>query len=112
MHSRHARLYAHVMVLFWPWLWWQLRVIGRWQRETGRDLMLGVDTFGNVRVRWVGDEPGTEPFRAPVSARLARALDPEPDARPATQPRPVSHLPAPCLRLAFAPAGRLPVPDT
>ncbi|KJS35562.1 MAG: hypothetical protein VR74_15465, partial [Hyphomonas sp. BRH_c22] len=80
MHSRHARLYAHVMVLFWPWLWWQLRVIGRWQRETGRDLMLGVDTFGNVRVRWVGDEPGTEPFRAPVSARLARALDPEPDA--------------------------------
>jgi hypothetical protein len=29
MNPLHARLYAYVMVLFWPWLWWQLRAIER-----------------------------------------------------------------------------------
>ena len=74
MNPLHAPLYAHVMVLFWPWLWWQLRGIERWRRQTGRGLLIAADTYGNVHIRWVEDAPEYAPVRAPVSARLIRAL--------------------------------------
>ena len=74
MNPLYAHLYAHVMVLFWPWLWWQLRAIERWRQATGRGLLIAVDPCGNVHVRWVEDAPGTEKVRAPVSNRLALAL--------------------------------------
>lgn len=34
-HHTRARLYAHVYVLFWPWLWWQLLRLGHWLDQTG-----------------------------------------------------------------------------
>ena len=74
MNPLYAHLYAHVMVLFWPWLWWQLRAIERWRQATGRGLLVAVDPYGNVHVRWVEDAPGAAHVRALVSDRLARAL--------------------------------------
>ena len=74
MNPLYAHLYAHVMVLFWPWLWWQLRAIERWRQATGRGLLVAVDPYGNVHVRRVEDAPGAAHVRALVSDRLARAL--------------------------------------
>jgi hypothetical protein len=74
MNPLYACLYAHVMVLFWPWLWWQLRAIERWRQATGRGLLIATDQYGNVHVRWVEDAPDAAHVRAPVSVRLARAL--------------------------------------
>ncbi|KCZ92189.1 hypothetical protein HJO_09144 [Hyphomonas johnsonii MHS-2] len=76
MNPLYAPLYAHVMVLFWPWLWWQLHVIERWRRQTGRGLLIAVDQWGNVHVRFVEDAPcaASGAARAPVSRRLALAL--------------------------------------
>lgn len=74
MNPLYAHLYAHVMVLFWPWLWWQLRAIERWRQATGRGLLIAADQYGNVHVRWVEDAPDAAQVRAPVSDRLARAL--------------------------------------
>ncbi|MFT5776282.1 MAG: hypothetical protein ACI9NG_002253, partial [Hyphomonas sp.] len=44
----YAHLYAHVMVLVWPWIWWQLRAIERWRQATGRGLLIAADQYGNV----------------------------------------------------------------
>jgi len=74
MNPLYAHLYAHVMVLFWPWLWWQLRAIERWRQQTGRGLLIAADQYGNVHVRWVEDAPDAAPVRAPVSDRFIRAL--------------------------------------
>jgi hypothetical protein len=79
MHPRHAHLYAHVHVLLWPWLWWQLQNLNRWMKATGRGLLVSVDRWGNVYIRCMGDAPAAENrfTPLPVSARLAAALAPE-----------------------------------
>jgi hypothetical protein len=82
MNPLHAPLYAYVMVLFWPWLWWQLRAIERWRQATGRGLQIAADQYGNVHVRWVEDAPDAGNVSAPVSDRLARALSGEDAASP------------------------------
>ena len=46
MNPLYAPLYAHVMVLFWLWLWWQLRAIERWRQQTGRGLLIAADAYG------------------------------------------------------------------
>jgi hypothetical protein len=101
MHPRHAHLYAHVHVLLWPWLGWQLQNLNRWMTATGRGLLVSVDRWGNVYIRCMGDAPGAGDrfVRVPVSIRLAQALapDPCPRSRPkrkrrAGQPAPATHL--------------------
>jgi hypothetical protein len=76
MHTRHAHLYAHVHVLLWPWLCWQLARLDRWMKETVRGPLVSVDRWGNVYVLHMSDAPWAEDLyvRAPVSARLAAAL--------------------------------------
>ena len=54
----HAHLYQAVPVLVWPWLWWQLFRLRLWVAATGRDVLCGVDRWGNLRVHLVGDDPG------------------------------------------------------
>ena len=54
----HAHLYQAVPVLVWPWLWWQLFRLRLWVAATGRDVLCGVDCWGNLRVHLVGDDPG------------------------------------------------------
>jgi hypothetical protein len=66
------------MVLYWPWLWWQLRIITRWRIETGRALLIDTDRRGTIHIRAIGDDPrAPRPgiIRAPVSDRLALALN-------------------------------------
>ena len=53
----HAHLYQVVPVLFWPWLWWQLFRLRLWVAATGRDVLCGVDRWGNLHVHLVGDDP-------------------------------------------------------
>ena len=89
MHARHAHLYAHVHVLLWPWLWWQLQTLNRWMKATGRGLLVSVDRWGNVYIRCMGDAPdaGDRFVPVPVSDRLAAALadDPCPWRKPGPQ---------------------------
>lgn len=100
MNPLHAPLYAHVMVLFWLWLWWQLRAIERWRQATGRGLLIAADQYGNVHVRRVEDAPGAGNVRAPVSDRLARALggDGAASACPRRTPGPLSVRSRPAAR--------------
>ena len=53
----HAHLYRAVPVLVWPWLWWQLFRLRLWVAATGRDVLCGVDRWGNLHVHLVGDDP-------------------------------------------------------
>ena len=50
MNPLYAPLYAHVMVLFWLWLWWQLRAIERWRQQTGRGLLIAADAYGTLKI--------------------------------------------------------------
>ncbi|MEH6809016.1 MAG: hypothetical protein V7651_09195 [Hyphomonas oceanitis] len=89
MEPEYISLYRHVMVLYWPWLWWQLRIITRWRIETGRALLIDTDRRGNIHIRAIGDDPrAPRPgvIKAPVSARLALALsEPLPPFVPLSQ---------------------------
>jgi hypothetical protein len=55
--KQDARLYAHVPVWCWPWLWWQLWHLKAWILETGLDVAVAVDQRGNLRVTYVSDDP-------------------------------------------------------
>ena len=81
MEPEYLSLYRHVMVLYWPWLWWQLRIITRWRKETGRALLIDTDRRGHIHIRAIGDDPRAprpNTINAPVAARLTLALsDPE-----------------------------------
>lgn len=54
--AQDARLYAHVSVWFWPWLWWQLRLLKAWINQTGTGVIVAVDRRGNLRVTYVADD--------------------------------------------------------
>jgi hypothetical protein len=119
MEPEYLTLYRHVMVLYWPWLWWQLRIITRWRIETGRALLIETGRTGNIHIRAVGDDPraprpGT--IRAPVSDRLALALS-EPEC-PCSRRTPGPHAIEGMSPAARDPGPRrecgiqIPVPDT
>jgi hypothetical protein len=117
MHPRHAHLYAHVHVLLWPWLWWQLQNLNRWMKATGRGLLVSVDRWGNVYIRCMGDAPGAKDRFTPVpaSARLAAALAPDPRPRrkpgsPLIHSGPAAH--GPGLRREHGRLIGLPLPHT
>ncbi len=53
-HPRIARLFAHVHVLFWPWLWWQLLRLARWHAANGQpEVLLSVSRWGRLKVLFV-----------------------------------------------------------
>ena len=64
--EHHQRYYAFVWPLFWPWLWLQLWRLERWQRQTGRGVLLAVDRRGNVFIRAVAEAPGKWRYEAPA----------------------------------------------
>ena len=115
MHPRYAHLYAHVHVLLWPWLWWQLQNLNRWMKATGRGLLVAVDRWGNVHIRCMGDAPEAEDRFTPVpaSARLAAALAPDPRPRRRLRRDKQSHRDCPAAGPSVS-AGRanLPLPHT
>jgi hypothetical protein len=51
------QLYAHTLVWCWPWLWWQLWRLDLYVWTTGRDVAFAVDTWGNLRIKFIGDDP-------------------------------------------------------
>ncbi|WP_156942210.1 hypothetical protein [Hyphomonas adhaerens] len=57
MHPDLQRYFTHVWPLFWPWLVWNLVRIARWHTRTGRDALMAVDCFGNIRLVFVADAP-------------------------------------------------------
>jgi hypothetical protein len=65
---RHARYYAFVWPLFWPWLWLNLRRLEAWQEETGRTVLLRIDRFGNIDITAMADAPNPQRYQytAPV----------------------------------------------
>ena len=54
-----ARLYAHVLPVFWPYLWLQLRWIFKRQGAELRTLLIAVTKWGQIRILHTGD-----PWRA------------------------------------------------
>ena len=50
-----ARLYAHVLPVFWPYLWLQLRWIFKRQDKELRTLLISVSKWGHVSIVHVGD---------------------------------------------------------
>ena len=57
MHPELRAYYDHVYPLFWPWLWWNLIRAALWHQRTGRDALMAVDCFGNIRIVFLGDAP-------------------------------------------------------
>jgi hypothetical protein len=50
-----ARLYAHVLPVFWPYLWLQLRWIFKRQDAELRTLLIAVTKWGQIRILHTGD---------------------------------------------------------
>ena len=50
-----ARLYAHVLPVFWPYLWLQLRWIFKRQDKELRTLLISVSKWGHVHIVQIGD---------------------------------------------------------
>jgi len=49
--------FDYVIPVFWPWLWWNLIRIALWHKRTGRDALLRLDRFGNIRFVFIEDAP-------------------------------------------------------
>ncbi|MBY9066663.1 hypothetical protein K1X12_07115 [Hyphomonas sp. WL0036] len=55
MTPQIARLYAHVLPIFWPYLWLQLRAIFKRQDVELRSLLIAVTKWGRIHIVSVGD---------------------------------------------------------
>ena len=125
MHPDLRRYYDHVYPVFWPWLWWNLVRVALWHIRTGREALLMVDCFGNIRFAFVSDAPkpdGLYTYEAPKVPRWecpALAVQPllpgekglgmrgegvAASAAFATTPRPLTPAPLPRERGLPAPA--------
>jgi hypothetical protein len=56
MHPALRPYYDHVIPVFWPWLWLNLVRFALWHMRTGREALLAVDCFGNIRIVHLADE--------------------------------------------------------
>ena len=68
MTPQIARLYAHVLPVFWPYLWLQLRWIFKRQDRELRTLLISVTKWGQVHIVHVGDSWRAYRKPAPVKA--------------------------------------------
>ncbi|MDP3459303.1 MAG: hypothetical protein Q8S09_08525 [Hyphomonas sp.] len=68
-----ADLFAHVPVICWPILWWQLNALFRWCKREGRpDVLYSVSPWGFITLRHAGDRP--DPATYQPLARTFRPL--------------------------------------
>ncbi len=67
MTPQIARLYAHVLPVFWPYLWLQLRWIFKRQDEELRTLLISVTKWGHVHIVRVGDS--WRAYRKPAAVK-------------------------------------------
>ncbi|GAB5459675.1 MAG: hypothetical protein Hens3KO_27050 [Henriciella sp.] len=54
--SFNSRHYAHVPVLYWPWIWWQLFWLRNWAEAVRRDVLYEIGENGRVYVRLISDD--------------------------------------------------------
>ncbi|MEZ5998806.1 MAG: hypothetical protein R3B98_08950 [Hyphomonas sp.] len=71
MDPRLKPYFDHVWPLFWPWLWWNLIRFARWHVRTGREALIDIDRFGNIRFVYFEDAPAAEDAYIYVPPRLA-----------------------------------------
>ncbi|KJS25151.1 MAG: hypothetical protein VR75_12085 [Hyphomonadaceae bacterium BRH_c29] len=72
MHPALRPYYDHVIPVFWPWLWLNLVRFALWHLRTGREALLAVDCFGNIRMVFTADEPAPDDlytYEAPLMPR-------------------------------------------
>ena len=69
MSPQIARLYAHVLPVFWPYLWLQLRWIFRRQDKELRTLLISVTKWGQVHIVHVGDS--WRAYRKPMPVKAS-----------------------------------------
>jgi hypothetical protein len=72
MHPALRPYYDHVIPVFWPWLWLNLIRFALWHLRTGREALLAVDCFGNIRIVHLSDEPKPDDlytYEAPLMPR-------------------------------------------
>ena len=72
MHPALRPYYDHVIPVFWPWLWLNLVRFALWHLRTGRDALLAVDCFGNIRIVHLADAPKPDDlytYEAPLVPR-------------------------------------------
>ncbi|MGE6696545.1 hypothetical protein ACQKH5_02550 [Hyphomonas sp. NPDC076900] len=67
MSPQIARLYAHVVPVFWPYLWLQLRWIFKRQDVELRTLLISVTRWGHVHIVQVGDH--WRAYRKPAAVK-------------------------------------------
>ncbi|KCZ85599.1 hypothetical protein HAD_07940 [Hyphomonas adhaerens MHS-3] len=75
MHPDLQRYFNHVWPFFWPWLVWNLVRVARWHTRTGREALMAVDCFGNIRLVFVADAPPPDDlytYEAPCIPRWER----------------------------------------
>ncbi len=76
MHPALRPHYDHVIPVFWPWLWLNLIRFALWHMRTGREALLAVDCFGNIRIVPLADEPMPNDlytYKAPLVPRWERS---------------------------------------
>jgi hypothetical protein len=71
MHPDLQRYFNHVWPLFWPWLVWNLMRVARWHARTGRDALMAVDCFGNIRLVCLADAPPPDDLYTYEAPRVA-----------------------------------------
>lgn len=69
MTPQIARLYAHVLPVFWPYLWLQLCWIFKRQDEELCTLLISVTRWGHVHIVRVGDS--WRAYRKPASTKAS-----------------------------------------
>jgi len=75
MHPALRPYYDHVIPVFWPWLWLNLIRFALWHMRTGREALLAVDCFGNIRIVQLADAPKPDDlytYEAPLVPRWER----------------------------------------
>ena len=72
MHPDLQRFFNHVWPIFWPWLVWNLLRVARWHQRTGRDALMAVDCFGNIRFVFVTDAPPPDTLYTYEAPRIPR----------------------------------------
>ena len=71
MHPDLQRYFNHVWPLFWPWLVWNLVRVARWHTRTGREALMAVDCFGNIRLVCLADVPPPDDLYTYEAPRVA-----------------------------------------
>ena len=72
MHPQLRIYFDFVWPLFWPWLVWNLLRVARWHTETGRDALMAVDRFGNIRFVRMSDPPPPDDLYTYEAPRVPR----------------------------------------